>query len=227
MKHLTAPRSRRTLVALIAVAVMAFLVVAVGTYGLITGSPEPEDSPEPNSSKAVPNTEESRRPATTVSRLPKILPIRDAETFAGSVATALFTWDTGRGFVLLDYTGVILDVADPTGIEQPGLAADIAAYLPTPNAWVQLRQYATTQRLEITSMYVPDAWSEALSQTRPGQLPEGATAYTIEGIRHRAGTWNGDPITAQQAVALTVFIACPTDDSCYVLRLSELNNPLR
>ncbi len=227
MKHLKAPRSRRTLVALIAVAVMAVLVVAVGTYGLITGSPEPEDSPEPTSSSAAPTTEQSRRPATTAPRLPTILPSRDAETFAGRVATALFTWDTGIGFVPLDYTDVILDVADPTGAEQPGLAADIATYLPTQNAWVQLRQDATTQRLEITSMYVPDAWSEALAQARPGQLPEGATAYTIEGIRHRAGTWNGDPITAQQEVALTVFIACPPGDSCYVLRLSELNNPFR
>lgn len=227
MKHLIAPRSRRTLVALIAVAVMAVLVVAVGTYGLITGSPEPDDSPGPTSSSVAPTTEQSRRPATTAPRLSTILPTRHAGTFAAGVARALFTWHTGIGFVPLDYTYVILDVADPTGAEQPGLAADIATYLPTQNAWVQLRQYATTQRLEITSMYVPDAWSEALSHARPGQLPEGATAYTIEGIRHRAGTWNGDPIAAQQEVALTVFIACPPDSSCYVLRLSELNNPLR
>lgn len=227
MKHLPAPRSRRAVVALTVVAVMAVLVVGVGTYGLITGAPQPNESPGKTSSSTPPNTEPSRRPATMAPRPPKILPSRDAETFARRISTALFTWDSGSGFLPLDYTDVILDVADPTGIEQPGLVADIASYLPTQNAWEQLRQYATAQRLEITSAYVPGAWADALPQARPGQLPDGATAYTIEGIRHRTGMWSGNPISAQREVAFTLFIACPPGDSCYVLRLSELNNPLR
>lgn len=159
--------------------------------------------------------------------IPVIPRSTDAETFARSIATALFTWDTGTGFLPLDYAEVILDVADPSGTEQPGLAADLASYLPTHDAWVQLRQYATKQRMEITSAYVPDAWADALAQARRGQLPDGAIAFTLEGIRHRSGEWNGDPVSANQPVAFTVFIACPPKDTCYVLRLSQLNNPLR
>ena len=56
---------------------------------------------------------------------------------------------------------------------------------------------------------------------------ESGFPLTIEGIRHRSGVWNGDPVSAEQPVAFTIFIACPAEDPCYVLRLSQLNNPLR
>lgn len=230
MKLPTAPRSRRTVVALIATTVVALLVTGIGIYGLLTGSRGSVKSSEPTgptSSSAEPSSTPSRVPETTAPRIPPIPHSTNAETFSRSVATALFTWDTSNGFLPLDYTNVILDVADPTGIEQPGLAADVATYLPTHDAWVQLRQYATSQRMEISAAYVPDAWSDALAQARPGQLPKGATAVTFEGIRHRSGNWNGDQVSTEQKVAFTVFIACPTDESCYVLRLSQLNNPLR
>ncbi|MBR7502965.1 hypothetical protein KCW65_23060, partial [Mycobacterium tuberculosis] len=69
----------------------------------------------------------------------------DPEEFARNVATAVFAWDTGSGLMPLDYTSVLMEVADPTGTEQAGLASDIAAYLPTREAWVELRQYPTTQ----------------------------------------------------------------------------------
>jgi len=226
MKLPTAPRARRTLIALIAALSLAILAAGIGIYGLVIGSGQPADSNDPPSSSAAPNTEPSREP-TSQSRIPTIPQTTDAEAFARSVAAALFTWDTGIGFLPLDYAAVILDVADPTGFEQSGLAADIATYLPTQSAWAQLRPYATTQRLEITSTFLPDAWADALTQARPGQLPDGAAAYTIEGIRNRSGVWNGDPVTAEQPVAFTIFIACPPDDPCYVLRLSQLNNPLR
>lgn len=226
MKLPTAPRARRTLIALIAALSLAILAAGIGIYGLVIGSGQPADSNDPPSSSAAPNTELSREP-TSQSRIPTIPQTTDAEAFARSVAAALFTWDTGSGFLPLDYAAVILDVADPTGFEQSGLAADIATYLPTQSAWAQLRPYATTQRLEITSTFLPDAWADALTQARPGQLPDGAAAYTIEGIRNRSGVWNGDPVTAEQPVAFTIFIACPPDDPCYVLRLSQLNNPLR
>lgn len=226
MKLPTAPRARRTLIALIAALSLAILAAGIGIYGLVIGSGQPADSNDPPSSSAAPNTEPSREP-TSPSRIPTIPQTTDAEAFARSVAAALFTWDTGSGFLPLDYAAVILNVADPTGFEQSGLAADIATYLPTQSAWAQLRPYATTQRLEITSTFRPDAWADALTQARPGQLPDGAAAYTIEGIRNRSGVWNGDPVTAEQPVAFTIFIACPPDDPCYVLRLSQLNNPLR
>lgn len=227
MKLLTAPRSRRTVVALIATAVVVLLVTGVGIYGLMIGARGHGASSGPVS----PTTEHDPGPSNTpdgpAPRIPTIPRSTDAESFARSVATALFTWDTGGGFLPLDYTEVILDVADPSGAEQPGLAADLAIYLPPRDAWTQLRQYATKQHLEITSVYVPDAWADALAQAQRGQLPAGATAITIEGIRHRSGDWNGDPVSADQQVAFTVFIACPPKRTCHVLRLSQLNNPLR
>ncbi|QAV69215.1 hypothetical protein ESZ53_01410 [Salinibacterium sp. UTAS2018] len=227
MKLLPAPRSRRTIVTLVATAVVALLIAGIGAYGFLIGSREPSEPTGTVSSTVEPTTEPSHVRETPVLRIPAIPRNIDAEAFSRSVATALFTWDTGSGFLPLEYTAVILDVADPTSAEQPGLAADIATYLPTQHAWLQLRQYATNQYLEITSAYVPDAWADALAQARPDQLPEDATAFTIEGIRHRSGNWNGDQVSAEQEVAFTIFIACPPDGSCYVLRLSQLNNPLR
>ncbi|WP_338034658.1 hypothetical protein [Leucobacter triazinivorans] len=128
----------------------------------------------------------------------------------------------------LDYTSAILDVGDPSGYEQAGLAADIASYVPTRDAWVQLREYATTQSIEIETVDVPDAWADAAAQARPGQLPPGAIAYTVNGIRHRNGVWNSTAESLSVPVAFTLFMACPHDgDPCYLLRLSQLNNPLR
>ena len=227
MKLPTALGSRRTLVALITASIAVILVTGVGVYGIIIGSRESTAPIGPSPSSTEPAVQPSRESPVQPSRIPTIPHSTDAETFSRGVATALFTWDTGSGFLPLDYTEVILDVADPTGTEQPGLAADISTYLPTRGVWAQLRRYSTSQRLKITSAHVPDAWANAIAQARPGQLPAGATAFTIAGIRHRSGLWNGDQVSAEQEVAFTVFIACPPDDNCYVLRLSQLNNPLR
>lgn len=227
MKLLTAPRSRRTVVALIATAVVVLFVTGVGVYGLIVGTTGHGESTGPVSPATEHDPEPSNDPDRPAPRNPAIPHSTDADTFARSVATALFTWDTGSGFLPLDYTKIILDVADPSSTEQPGLAADLAIYLPSHDAWTQLRQYATKQHLEITSAYVPDAWGDALAQAQRGQLPDGGTAFTIEGIRHRSGDWDGDPVSADQQVAFTVFIACPPKRTCHVLRLSQLNNPLR
>ena len=49
----------------------------------------------------------------------------------------------------LDYSSVILAVGDPSGAEQAGLASDVAAYLPSREAWLELRQYTTAQHLTI------------------------------------------------------------------------------
>ena len=144
------------------------------------------------------------------------------------MAEALFEWDTTTGLMPLDYTSVLLKVADPSGIEQAGLASDIAGYLPTRDTWVELRKYSTTQHLEITNVFVPAAWAEAEAQAQPGQLAPGTTAYTVEGIRHRQGIWNDEPTSSAHEVAFTIFLTCPPDgDPCYLLRLSVLDQPLR
>ena len=152
----------------------------------------------------------------------------DPEAFARNVATALFAWDTGSELMPLDYSSVVLAVGDPSGAEQAGLASDVAAYLPTREAWLELRQYATAQHLTIEDAFVPEAWDTAVEQAQPGQLAEGTIAYTIEGTRHRTGVWNDEQVTSEHPVAFTVFVVCaPTYPTCHLLRLSQLDNPLR
>lgn len=229
--HISAPASRTRLVALIAAGVALVLLIGVGVYGLIAGPRTRHDATGPTPTPG-PVATSPQNPTGTASAampsLPKVAPSRDPETFARNVATALFSWDTNSGFMPLDYTSVILAVGDPSGTEQAGLAADIATYLPNQDAWVQLRQYATRQHLTIDEAYVPQPWGEAVAQARPGQLAPGTIAYTIEGTRHREGTWSDQTVTSAHPVAFTVFLVCaPSYPTCHLLRLSEPDNPLR
>lgn len=236
MRHSAESRNRRKLIALIVSGVILLALVTIGTYGLLVGPgsntepAQPEPTPSPSVSSTPPTLGNSRP------QPPRIAPTSDPETFARRIAAALFTWDTGAGLMPLDYTAAILAVGDPSGVEQAGLAADIAAYLPNRDAWLQLRAYATTQQLTIDNASVPHAWDDAVVQARPGQLPPGAVAYTIDGTRHRDGVWNGIPQVLSEPVAFTIFFACPPasdsnseddDSSCYLLRLSQPDNPLR
>lgn len=226
MKTSPDTRTRRKLIALTLSCAILIALVAVGGYGLLTGSRDGPPPEPPASSLVAPAT--PSQPGTSRPVAPRIAPTSDPELFARRVAAALFTWDTGAGLVPLDYTSAILDVGDPSGHEQAGLAADIASYMPTRDAWVQLRKYATTQSIEIDTIDVPDAWADAAAQAKPGQLPPGAIAYTVDGIRHRGGVWNDTAETLSVPVAFTLFMACPLDgDPCYLLRLSQLDNPLR
>ena len=228
---LTEPRIRRRVIAALAAGIVLVLVTGVGLYGLITGPPAPTTGTHNDRIDDVspgPVVTDPDDPVPTAT--PSLSPVRastDAETFARNVATTLFAWDTASGFMPLDYTSVILAVGDPTGAEQAGLASDIATYLPNEEAWIDLRQYSTTQRLEVEEIYIPEAWGTAVEQAQPGQLPVGAIAYTIEGTRHRDGIWNDEQVTSEHAVAFTLFLACPPGESCYLLRLSQLDNPLR
>ncbi|MBB2955967.1 hypothetical protein [Pseudoclavibacter helvolus] len=232
-------RTRRRLISLFCAGVAFLVLAAIGVYGLVTGpndtGPSPDRPPVPTRST----------PDQPTPRLPHIAPSTDPEEFARSAAHALFTWDATSGFLPLDHTAVLLDVGDPTGNEQAGLASDVTSYLPDRDAWVDLRQYSTSQHLAITDAYVPEQWAGAVEQARPGQLPVGATAITIEGTRHREGIWNDEPVTSEHQVVFTIFLACPPDTpptgsqsetgaadagevpSCYLLRLSMLDQPLR
>lgn len=217
--------SRKRLIVLLAAGLTVLILAGVGVYGLIQG---PRTGPPTNDDDRPAATAPSEDGPAHPDRIAPVIRSSDPETFARNVATAVFAWDTGAGFMPLDYTAVLMEVADPTGTEQAGLASDIAAYLPTRDAWLELRPYATTQHLEITDAFVPDAWASAQEQARPGQLTPGTTAITIEGIRHRAGVWNDEPVQAAHEVAFTVFVICePAYDTCHLLRLSELDNPLR
>lgn len=229
MKTTAETRPRRRLIVLIATGLSVLILVGIGVYGLILG-PHRDTA----DGGTAPSTAESTTPTAPgrsdeqPARIAPVAPSANPQTFARNVATALFTWDTGDGFMPLDYTAVLMKTADPSGTEQAGLASDIAGYLPTRDAWLDLRGYATAQTLEITDAYTPDAWETAQAQARPGQLVEGTTAITIEGTRHRTGIWDDEPVEAAYDVAFTVFVICePAYDTCHLLRLSELDNPLR
>ena len=223
------PKSRRRLVALVAAGIVLLLLAGVGVYGLLIGPRNPStDDPRPEPSPTV-TTPQSPGPSTPpLPKVPAVPRSTDPVTFAEGVATTLFAWDTALGLWPLDYTSAILAVGDPSGDEQAGLASDIATYLPNRDAWIELRQYATSQHLTIDIAYVPDAWADAIEQAQSGQLAPGTVAVTIEGTRHREGVWNGQPVTSQHEVAFTVFVVCaPTYLTCHLLRLSQLDNPLR
>ena len=220
----TDPLGRRRLYAAIAAGIALLVLAGVGVYGLITG-PRPATTPTPLPSTPVPAPSPSPPQAA---QPPGVTGASDPEVFARNVAMTLFTWDTASGHMPLDYAAVILAVGDPSGDEQAGLASDIAAYLPNRDAWIELRHYATAQHLIIDEVYVPDAWDTAVEQAQPGELAEGTIAYTIEGTRHREGVWNEQTVTSEHPVAFTVFLVCgPTYDTCHLLRLSQLDNPLQ
>ena len=223
------PKTRRRLVALIAAGIVLLLLAGVGVYGLLTGPRNTSvDDPRPGQSPTVtmpPSPGPSTPPLPQVPAVPRST---DPVAFAEGVATTLYAWDTALGLWPLDYTSAILAVGDPSGDEQAGLASDISTYLPTRDAWIELRQYATIQHLVVNASFVPDAWADAVAQAQPGQIAPGTTAVTIEGTRHRSGVWNGQPVTSEHSVSFTVFVVCaPTYPTCHLLRLSQLDNPLR
>ncbi|QAY68631.1 hypothetical protein [Xylanimonas protaetiae] len=152
----------------------------------------------------------------------------DPVTFARAVATTLFAWDTTDRRPVDAHRDPIIAVGDPAGIETPGLVADLALYLPTAEAWKLLSGYSTRQWLDITAAAVPASWPGIAANAPAGSLAPGTTAVTIDGIRHRAGTWEGEHVHDKFTVAFTMFVVCgPTHPTCHLLRLGALDTPLR
>lgn len=218
-------RPRRTLVVVIASVAVAAALIGVGAYGLIHSPGTGASSPDTTTSADSPT------PAVTGSATPGASPApvastSDPERFARRIAAAVFTWDTATGYTPSDYIQQVVNAGDPSGTETPGLAADLADYLPNTAAWAQLRTYETRQWLTIDTATVPTTWKQALQQGKATLLP-GTRAYTITGTRHRAGVWDGTPVTTAEQVSFTVFETCqPTYPTCRVLRLSQLDKPL-
>lgn len=151
----------------------------------------------------------------------------DPQTFAVSVASALFDWDTTTSMPLNDYTGRLLAVADPSGEESAGLVTDLSTYLPSPASWADLTGYRVQQWIDINAYAVPDTWDQTKADDAGRQLAAGTTAYTVTGLRRRSGIWQGKPAQTVDRVAFTIFMTCrPTYDTCKLLRLSQLNHPL-
>lgn len=214
-----AQRGRRMLIAtVLAGAGILVLLIAVGAYGLLRGPASAQSRPAPAVSATVPST------ASPVAQPRPLTASADSEVFARAAAISLFRWDTRGSAGPSEWAQPLIDVGDPE--EAAGLASDIRGYSPTIEQWEQLKAYGTRQWLAIDSAHVPAAWTTAVAQAAPGQLPPGATAYTITGVRHRDGIWDGEPIATSSDVAFTVFIACPRAQDCRLLRFSRLNEPL-
>lgn len=217
-----APRRRRLIVA--AGAILVF-VGAATTYSLLAHG---RDTGKPSASSS---TSTMRQPSTGAPTQPTpgmpVLSGADPETFARQVAEALFTWDTTTVVTPPELLDQLVAIADPTGESSAGMVADAANYLPTSDAWADLRTYQTRQWIEITSTDVPTLWPSAVQQAGPDGFLPGTAAYTIHGVRHRAGFWEGEPVSSKHDVDFTVFMVCgPSYPDCHLLRLSKLDEPL-
>lgn len=215
---------RRLIITACAIGIVLVLLAGVGIYGLIKGEPDPGHTGRPDGR----GTTSTSAPSPTEETLAPLPQTDDPETFARSVAGALFTWDTYTLLNPQDHRDVLLKVADPSGLETPGLVSDLDGYMPDQSTWTQLQEYQTRQWLDIDRAYVPDQWTDAEAAAGDDLAP-GTIAYTIEGTRHREGVWYGKPVTSAHDVAFTIFLTCPPrgDQSCYLLRLSVLDEPLR
>ncbi len=215
---------RRRLIVLIIVTVL--LLISAISYALLTrdkthtaqsSTPPPATAPEQSTGPMSPPDDGT---------LPELLPVADPEQFAELMAHAIFDWDTTSLAPRAAYLQRIATVADPTGESSPGLISDVDAYLPPEKTWIDLREYETRQWIEVETVEVPTEWDTALDQAS-GALAPGTTAYTITGVRHRDGVWEGEPVASQHEVAFTVFMTCaPTYEQCRLLRLSLLDEPL-
>jgi hypothetical protein len=204
----------------IGVLVLAWIAYAV----LIHRSATPDSDSGVRFDRSTAATSQAPEPVTVPSALE---PTDDPATFARRVALALFAWDTATLVGRSDHIEQLVAVADPTGQSTPGLVGDLGNYLPTPDAWGELAQYETRQWLSIDSVTTPQLWADAVVQAGPDGLLPGTTAFTIRGVRHRWGVWEGEPVATSHEVAFTVFIVCaPSYPNCHLLRLSLLDKPL-
>ncbi|MDA3147092.1 MAG: hypothetical protein ACTHZ5_13630 [Micrococcaceae bacterium] len=220
-------RRRRLIITLTATGLLIAVLAGIGIYGLITGPRDNTNAPgarPPASTAPVDPTDPNGQPEDAA--LPALPRTNNPEAYVRAVAAALFDWDTFTLLTPADHRGVLIEDADPTGTETPGLIADLDGYFPSPSTWRDLAEYRTGQTITIDRVFVPAQWEEAVAASG-GQIADGTVAYTVEGTRHRDGIWYDDPVTNEHAVAFTVFVSCePVFDRCHLLRLSELDNPL-
>ncbi|MGI9824395.1 hypothetical protein [Agromyces sp. Marseille-Q5079] len=213
-------RSRGAAIALIVAAVIALVLIGVGVYGLLRGPAvaQPEEHQTPVATGPVQTNERvaSPKPLATTA---------DPERFARIITHALLEWDTRAEGGAASWAQPLIDASDAD--EANGVAADVRAYIPSGTLWDELRTYGTRQTLTIETVEVPDSWIAARSQAAGRQLPASASAFTISGIAERTGVWNGKPVESSRPVSFTVFIDCPSEHPCHLLRLSRPDAPLK
>lgn len=225
------PSVRRAAVAaLVSVVALAVLVTLVIYARTTTDDKRAQSDDRPGQSTPGHTTDAPEPTASgpaTWTTLPPLPQTQNPIAYAKAVAGAVFDWDTTSGLTTTDYTQVLVVDADPSGVETNGLVTDLATYLPTDDAWAQLREYGTKQTIDIDRTYVPKSW-ETAKREDAGQIADGTVAITIEGTRYRTGKWLEKAQRSSHDVSFTAFVACqPAFDRCHILRLSQLDNPLR
>ncbi|MFC8797102.1 hypothetical protein ACFT2C_05180 [Promicromonospora sp. NPDC057138] len=202
---------------LLAGAILALAMIGIAT-GLHLSTTEGPSGAQPTSTTPSAPAPEPVLPSSTPdTHVDESAQAPTAPDFARHVADLLFTWDTATG----DRDAIveqILAVADPTGVETPGLVTDVEAYVPDDAWWDRLHQYRTAQWFDIETAAVPEEWTDAQTRGATDGLPPGTTAVTVAGTLHRAGYVAGELETASTDLVLTVFVAC-TENDCAVLRL--------
>lgn len=215
------PRNKTALAAVAA-------AVTLGCAGAALAFARDGTGPAPQPRPSAMSRDTSTQGPNTVATPDQVVETSDPAAFAVSVAHVLFAWDTTESTPLNEYTGRLLAVADPSGEESAGLATDLTTYLPSPESWEDLKAYETRQWIDITSYEVPGDWNSAQDNAKSPKIAAGTTAYTITGLRRRSGIWQGETAKTVDEVSFTIFMTCrPTYDACRLLRLSQLNNPLR
>lgn len=202
----------------------AATLTAVGA-GVALSRGEPDTAPQPRPDSI---STDHARSAPIPHGGGQVARTDDPAAFAVSVSEVLFAWDTTTPTPLTEYAGRLLAVADPSGEESAGLVTDLTTYLPSPESWEDLKTYETRQWIDITSYEIPDDWKSADFNGETTDLADGTTAYTVTGLRRRSGIWHGKLAQTVDEVSFTIFMTCkPTYDTCKLLRLSQLNKPLR
>jgi len=196
------------------------ILAGIGVYGLIVGPREPHTPP-----MTEPSSRPTTAPSPATSPLPPIAHTGDPVRFAESVAHAIFDWDTADNVMPADLIDHALTVADPTGFETPGFRQDLTSYLPTKEQWSVLRQFDAAQSLTIDTIGIPDSWAP-IAADPANEIADGTVAVTITGTRTRTGGWNDEPATKTYPVEFTMFVSCPAEGTCSVLRLSRLGAAL-
>ncbi|MBT2498541.1 hypothetical protein J7E25_05485 [Agromyces sp. ISL-38] len=212
-------KRRRLFVALVAGGGVLLVLIGVGVLGLLRGP-----SPERDVDTRHPIESDAAAPPVAISKPRPVAATSNPVSFARSVARAVFDWDTRATGGPADWEQPLVDAADPD--EAAGVAADVRGYLPSSTVWEQLEAYGTRQSLTIDDVRVPDAWTAAQAQAAAGQIPATAVAFTVNGTRHREGMWRREPVQSARPVSFTVFVDCPADEPCRLLRLSRPDSPL-
>lgn len=208
----------------LALVCIAFVLAVTTTVALLIRSSPAQAPPQPRPGPASGPT--TTGPATTGGNV--VAQTDDPYTFAVSAASTLFAWDTTSSTPLSEYSGRLLAAAAPSGEESAGLVTDLSTYLPSPESWEDLKTYETRQWIDVQSYEMPDEWKSAEVNGEATDLAEGTSAITVTGLRRRSGIWQGKPAQTVDEVSFTIFMTCrPTYDTCRLLRLSQLNKPLR